>query len=50
MNTTEDRGSNASGTPGAGITDMNINDTDFGVATSTLSSPRVIQMGLRLVF
>jgi hypothetical protein len=29
---------------------MYINDPNFGVATSTASSPRVIQMGLRLIF
>jgi Carboxypeptidase regulatory-like domain/TonB dependent receptor-like, beta-barrel len=40
----------AVGNPGAGITDMNINDANFGVATSTVSSPRRIQMGLRFVF
>jgi len=40
----------AVGSPGANITDMNINDPKFGVATSTASTPRVIQMGLRFIF
>jgi hypothetical protein len=35
---------------GASSSDMYINDPNFGVATSTASSPRVIQMGLRLIF
>jgi hypothetical protein len=35
---------------GASLSDMYINDPNFGVATSTASSPRVIQMGLRLIF
>ena len=30
--------------------DYPINDPKFGVATSTASNPRVIQMGLRLLF
>jgi hypothetical protein len=29
---------------------MYINDPNFGVATSTASTPRVIQMGMRFVF
>ena len=36
--------------PGAGPSDMYINDPKFGVATSTSSTPRIIQMGLRLAF
>jgi len=35
---------------GAGPSDMYINDPNFGVATSTTSTPRVIQMGLRFLF
>jgi hypothetical protein len=35
---------------GASSSDMYINDPKFGVATSTASNPRVIQMGLRLIF
>jgi hypothetical protein len=35
---------------GASPSDMYINDPKFGVATSTASNPRVIQMGLRLIF
>jgi hypothetical protein len=35
---------------GASPSDMYINDPKFGVATSTASSPRVIQMGLRFAF
>jgi hypothetical protein len=35
---------------GASLSDMYINDPNFGVATSTASTPRVIQMGLRLIF
>jgi hypothetical protein len=35
---------------GASLSDMYINDPNFGVATSAASSPRVIQMGLRLIF
>jgi hypothetical protein len=35
---------------GAGPSDMYINDPKFGVATSTASSPRVIQLGLRFAF
>lgn len=33
-----------------GAPDMNINDTNFGVATSAASTSRVIQMGLRFDF
>jgi len=40
----------AAGNAITGTPDMNINDTNFGVATSTASSSRVIQMGLRFVF
>jgi hypothetical protein len=40
----------AVGNPAAGITDMNINDPNFGVAISTASTARVIQMGLRFAF
>jgi hypothetical protein len=40
----------AVGNPGAGLTDMNINDPNFGAATSTVSCSRRIQMGLRFVF
>lgn len=36
--------------PGASPSDMYINDPNFGVATSTASVPRIIQMGLRLTF
>jgi len=36
--------------PGASPTDVYINDPNFGVATSTASTPRVIQMGLTLLF
>ena len=36
--------------PGASPSDMYINDPKFGVATSTASNPRVVQMGLRFVF
>jgi hypothetical protein len=36
--------------PGASPSDMYINDPKFGVATSTASNPRVVQMGLRLTF
>jgi hypothetical protein len=36
--------------PGASPSDMYINDPNFGVATSTTSTPRVIQMGLRFLF
>jgi hypothetical protein len=36
--------------PGASSSDMYINDPNFGVATSTASTPRVIQMGMRFVF
>jgi hypothetical protein len=36
--------------PGASHSDMYINDPKFGVATSTASTPRVIQMGLRFLF
>jgi len=36
--------------PGASSSDMYINDPNFGVATGTASTPRVIQMGLRLIF
>ncbi len=32
--------------PGASSSDMYINDPNFGVATTTSSSPRIIQMGL----
>jgi carboxypeptidase family protein len=35
---------------GASLSDMYINDPNFGVATSTASTPRIIQMGLRLIF
>lgn len=35
---------------GASPSDMYINDPKFGVATSTASNPRVVQMGLRLIF
>ena len=35
---------------GASPSDMYINDPKFGVSTSTASIPRVIQMGLRLIF
>ena len=34
------------GLTGANKSDMYINDPNFGVATSTTSTPRVIQMGL----
>ena len=40
----------AAGISGASPSDIYINDSNFGVATSTASSPRVIQMGLRLIF
>jgi len=40
----------AVGNASTGTPDMNINDTNFGVATSTASASRVIQMGLRFVF
>ena len=40
----------AIGIPRANITDMNINDPNFGVAVSTSSISRVIQMGLRYTF
>jgi hypothetical protein len=36
--------------PGSSPSDMYINDPNFGVATSTTSTPRVIQMGLRFLF
>ena len=36
--------------PGASSSDMYINDPNFGVATGTASTPRIIQMGLRLIF
>ena len=36
--------------PGASSSDMYVNDPNFGVASSTASTPRVIQMGLRLTF
>jgi hypothetical protein len=36
--------------PGASISDMYINDPNFGVATRTASSPRAIQLGLILKF
>jgi hypothetical protein len=36
--------------PGASPSDMYINDPNFGVATSTASTPRVIQLGLILKF
>ena len=36
--------------PGASPSDMYINDPNFGVATSTASTPRIIQMGLRFTF
>jgi hypothetical protein len=36
--------------PGASSSDMYINDTNFGVATTTASTPRIIQMGLRFIF
>jgi hypothetical protein len=36
--------------PGASSSDMYVNDPNFGVATSTASTPRVIQMGLRFIF
>jgi len=36
--------------PGASSSDMYINDPNFGVATTTASTPRVIQMGLRFIF
>jgi len=36
--------------PSASPSDMYINDPKFGVATSTASTPRVIQMGLRFIF
>jgi hypothetical protein len=29
---------------------MYINDPNFGIATSTNSTPRIIQMGLRFLF
>ena len=35
---------------GASPSDMYINDPKFGVATSTASNPRIVQMGLRLIF
>jgi hypothetical protein len=40
----------SSGIPGANTSDMYINDPNFGLATSTASTPRVIQMGLRFLF
>jgi hypothetical protein len=40
----------AAGISGASSSDMYINDPNFGIATSTASTPRVIQMGLRLIF
>jgi hypothetical protein len=40
----------AFGITGANPSDMYINDPNFGVATSTTSTPRVIQMGLRFLF
>jgi hypothetical protein len=36
--------------PGASPSDMYINDPNFGVATRTASTPRVIQMGLSFLF
>jgi hypothetical protein len=36
--------------PGASSSDMYINDPNFGAATTTASTPRVIQMGLRFIF
>jgi hypothetical protein len=36
--------------PGASPSDMYINDPKFGVATSTASTPRIIQLGLRFMF
>jgi hypothetical protein len=36
--------------PGASPSDMYINDPTFGVATSTASNSRVVQMGLRFTF
>ena len=36
--------------PGASLSDMYINDPKFGVANSTASTPRIIQMGLRFIF
>ncbi len=36
--------------PGASPSDMYINDPNFGVASSTASTPRIIQMGLRFIF
>ena len=36
--------------PGASPSDMYINDPNFGIATSTNSTPRIIQMGLRFLF
>ncbi len=35
---------------GASPSDMYINDPKFGVATSTASTPRIIQLGLRFMF
>jgi hypothetical protein len=40
----------STGISGANNSDMYINDPNFGVATSTVSTPRVIQMGLSLFF
>jgi hypothetical protein len=36
--------------PGASPSDLYINDPKFGVATSTASTPRIIQVGLRFIF
>ena len=40
----------SAGIAGASFSDMYINDPSFGVATTTASTPRVIQMGLRFLF
>jgi hypothetical protein len=40
----------STGISGANKSDMYINDPNFGIATSTVSTPRVIQMGLSLFF
>jgi hypothetical protein len=40
----------SAGISGANKSDMYINDPNFGVGTSTVSTPRVIQMGLSFLF
>jgi hypothetical protein len=40
----------SAGISGANKSDMYIYDPNFGVATSTASTPRVIQMGLSFLF